>query len=934
MSTKPVICYVPAGTLPPSPSHEQVLEVVAAARRALEAGATPEPTPADALKLTLALPVAFAAQLETIGAAHGGLSIGRTLCGLLCASAPAAKAPSSHDSARCEARSTPVVAGLRDEQVRVVREAAPRLAAGQWALIEAGTGTGKSRIIAHLAAHVLTLRDHGHPFKQTPLDLGDQVGRQYSPLSAAGRAVAAWQERVALEPVPDQARTVILTAPTLTTVLHLAAEYSRVALTIDPEGKWKFGVVLGRGQFVSASAIRELLDNQETPDAAVEAWLERGCPAGASEASSLLLNLHPTISGLAEDLREIAQDFPVEDALLTPDCPEDEQAWYQALRTMAQSCDIVAVTHALLAVDNSNIARDRKTLLPRALALFVDEAHALEETQANCASQDLSLSRLKASLRNPAWSLVKAATQAKKALSVVERAYQDLRSIPEPLPLPVPAESRWMSAWLHARLTLGEMANELQALVKSAEPRSAPGKAARQVADVKAALLAVKAVLKGAPGSLSFSLAARYPQLLIGPKSVDGVLATRWESTPCGALLSGTLLTPTAAGRKAEPTMRRLALPAHRTPTAIETRPHWIRSTPTLFTPAATAAPGLTPPSGQPTAAELDAWLSNVAQVVGAEVAPSASGGTLVLMTGYDRLTLLAEKLKGLPGGSLASRVIAQQQLDLPLQQALREFKQRALAGDRPIWLALGGAWTGMDLRDERFGDAEAARDQLLSDLVIPAIPFGLNRTTTQANRAAFSGFQAHKAEALNTFSQGLGRLVRRDGLVNRRLWVLDGRLKNGTLTEFNKVLAEYPKRSLVGLPEAPVQATEAFYSEGAARSGQETGYERSKAARAACLAHYGYECAACAFDFFTRFGELGRDYIHVHHLTPLAEIGQEHQVDPVTDMRPLCPNCHAMAHRTNPPCSLEQLRELVELSRQDAKAGIMDLLSRLGAAV
>lgn len=98
-------------------------------------------------------------------------------------------------------------------------------------------------------------------------------------------------------------------------------------------------------------------------------------------------------------------------------------------------------------------------------------------------------------------------------------------------------------------------------------------------------------------------------------------------------------------------------------------------------------------------------------------------------------------------------------------------------------------------------------------------------------------------------------------------------------------------------------------YVEGAATEIVQTRYERDPAARAACLAHYGLACQVCGFDFEQRFGDLGAGFIHVHHLEPLAITAQQHAVDPIRDLRPVCPNCHAMLHRRSPPLPLEELR-------------------------
>lgn len=95
--------------------------------------------------------------------------------------------------------------------------------------------------------------------------------------------------------------------------------------------------------------------------------------------------------------------------------------------------------------------------------------------------------------------------------------------------------------------------------------------------------------------------------------------------------------------------------------------------------------------------------------------------------------------------------------------------------------------------------------------------------------------------------------------------------------------------------------------------------FERSAAARNECIAKWGTRCHACGLDFEERYGDMGRGFIHVHHLTPISSVGQEYRLDPVNDLRPLCPNCHAMIHRADPPLTPEALKARVRLNKQDA---------------
>ena len=90
------------------------------------------------------------------------------------------------------------------------------------------------------------------------------------------------------------------------------------------------------------------------------------------------------------------------------------------------------------------------------------------------------------------------------------------------------------------------------------------------------------------------------------------------------------------------------------------------------------------------------------------------------------------------------------------------------------------------------------------------------------------------------------------------------------------------------------------------------TRYERSRSNRKACLDHYGPACQACGMSFGDVYGALGTDFIHVHHEVPLHTLGGAKTVDPVMDMKPLCPNCHAMVHRNEPPMPVTQLRHLL----------------------
>jgi 5-methylcytosine-specific restriction protein A len=101
--------------------------------------------------------------------------------------------------------------------------------------------------------------------------------------------------------------------------------------------------------------------------------------------------------------------------------------------------------------------------------------------------------------------------------------------------------------------------------------------------------------------------------------------------------------------------------------------------------------------------------------------------------------------------------------------------------------------------------------------------------------------------------------------------------------------------------------------TEGTVRSVRINIYERNGIARSECIKHHGCKCAVCGFDFEEIYGKLGSGFIHVHHLTELSEIKETYTVDPINDLRPICPNCHAMVHKKKPAYTIEELKSIIK---------------------
>lgn len=105
---------------------------------------------------------------------------------------------------------------------------------------------------------------------------------------------------------------------------------------------------------------------------------------------------------------------------------------------------------------------------------------------------------------------------------------------------------------------------------------------------------------------------------------------------------------------------------------------------------------------------------------------------------------------------------------------------------------------------------------------------------------------------------------------------------------------------------------------EGAKKQILVNSYERNYKARQICIDHYGCHCSVCGFNFAEFYGYEFEGKIHVHHLKALSEINEEYEVDPINDLRPVCPNCHLALHSKvgDKPYSIEELKEKINRTK------------------
>ena len=200
-------------------------------------------------------------------------------------------------------------------------------------------------------------------------------------------------------------------------------------------------------------------------------------------------------------------------------------------------------------------------------------------------------------------------------------------------------------------------------------------------------------------------------------------------------------------------------------------------------------------------------------------------------------------------------------------------------------------------------------------------------RTATAAAIADAVGFKNFRAASLH-----YGRLA---GLVGEILgWRPQevDEVKLAVLAEFKKdaghwnwIMREELAEALSGLgwvettfkllPGEMPEMTE--LAEGAVYRVAVTAYERNPEARRLCLAHYGNSCVVCGFDFEATYGQEAEGFIHVHHLLMLSQIGKEYVIDPVKDLRPVCPNCHSVIHLNTPPHSIDEVKAMFMMHKE-----------------
>ncbi|EPD54168.1 hypothetical protein HMPREF1210_00153 [Paenisporosarcina sp. HGH0030] len=109
----------------------------------------------------------------------------------------------------------------------------------------------------------------------------------------------------------------------------------------------------------------------------------------------------------------------------------------------------------------------------------------------------------------------------------------------------------------------------------------------------------------------------------------------------------------------------------------------------------------------------------------------------------------------------------------------------------------------------------------------------------------------------------------------------------------------------------------DSYYKDGAVNFYYGKRYERNPENRKKAIEIHGLNCFACGFNFEEIYGERGKGFIEVHHVSLLSTLVEETIINPEKDLVPVCSNCHRMIHRKKDNVlTIDELKEILNNKR------------------
>ena len=606
----------------------------------------------------------------------------------------------------------------------------------------------------------------------------------------------------------DAGNTVVVAAPSVAVLKQLIEEWCKSGYPVA-----QVSCLLGRQQFVDNEALFTLITSKETGVAellgescinTIVEWMKDGCPSIKGNADTAAIRVvAPMISCLDSDLQYLCPDLEpyAQYYLINSKTSKGDPGMraYDLLReSVKEDATVIFCTHTMVALDRKLKILSGAFILPEYQVLLVDEAHLFERNMAGIYTNSLSMSSLRSAIKKTE-SGSKTARRAclVACVSVIKhsknidapdcgdktRIYYADMFVPDSGKLS-PAETLMFESVSKLYTAL----NTLNTKSRKKDARLMPYmEALKKIsAAVNCELYAQAVILNNTP-------VRSWPVFKTGKCSIKNELNKLWDGVETAVFVSATLSVPGTRGRVNNEYIHKiLHIPPHRSHVAPAVCPTWVTGTPVLYLPSDERGDLIFDGKIEKREQREGWWNAITGEILSST--RTAMGGTLVLCCSYEDVTEIGKRLVPV----LGSRVILKTRI-ASIEKQKQAFKISARHGNRPVWLAVGNAWTGLDLRDEKVDDSSPHLDLMLTDLIIPRINFSDNQTIIHALRNRQRKERMDYTEACFTLKQGLGRLIRRPGLTNRRIFFLDNRLstKKG-YNIFRQLLAAYSKQEII----------------------------------------------------------------------------------------------------------------------------------------
>lgn len=616
--------------------------------------------------------------------------------------------------------------------------------------------------------------------------------------TATGKTLVMAQH--ALRNAGTTGETHVIAAPTVEICHQTMEAISRLQAANTQYRQLTTRIVLGRQEFVSsrgAQGLAEALREEGRHDAAaiVLAWHDNGGP-GPTESHAGY-----TRKGLECALTNAGYEVTVPDWADLTHAEEGDPADAEHAGQF-ENANVFVVTHAMLSRDlikrYLGASRLRKAAgirstpglknwweeaaeqrlqfeieaegrLPTYRRLIVDEAHLLRGNLEAALTTSVSIRQIIANIDEMRMS----AGSSKVPAAVLPR----LRQVQDAM-----SNHKMMRKgdalrinWLDDK-GIGDLLQEMKdALDLVKVPKTPKGSAQREIVRARFALRHALGARNAVSTTVEWSPSRSYPSFAVGPRGLGAELGFLWGRLESAIVVSATLYTENKDGSALRYMAERLGVGPDARMAFEPIRASWITQAVTVHTPG-NCGPYLIPTRDP---AKQYEWVKNVAIAI-AGVHEDETRGILVLSTSLAMT------------GEIHDELIAQNEVDASclidgrvgrMGTNRAAFEAMAKRGERPIWIAQGPAWTGLDLDDKTIGT-----------LVVPKLPFPPPRPgDTKGSEPSYDGEQV--ARMMMTLKQGIGRLVRSRNPEPKRAYVLDARIDglsaaraaNGLLNQYRR---------------------------------------------------------------------------------------------------------------------------------------------------